>query len=156
MIEGGKYESLCCILQLYSSLCSWSSTSSTSLKFRRRTERSCRKLIVLGPEAKLGTIKFSHVDHMTKNRSIEGSKIDLHRMSPHGATCRRSCQTSSAENSVARGPDDYFDCRAVRERSECGRCGCLSRLSCASRHETEALAGNSANQAWKSALSWSR
>lgn len=33
------------------------------------------EIINLGPEAKLGTIKFSHVDHLTKNRSIEGAKI---------------------------------------------------------------------------------
>src|SRR6185295_12085025 len=32
-------------------------------------------LVVLGTEAKLGTVKFSHVDHITKNRSIEGAKI---------------------------------------------------------------------------------
>lgn len=32
-------------------------------------------IITLGTEAKLGTIKFSHIDHTTKNRSIEGSKI---------------------------------------------------------------------------------
>ena len=30
---------------------------------------------VLGPEAKLGGVKFSHLDHVTKNRSIEGAKI---------------------------------------------------------------------------------
>jgi cytochrome c553 len=30
---------------------------------------------VLGSEAKLGGVKFSHLDHITKNRSIEGSKI---------------------------------------------------------------------------------
>ena len=33
------------------------------------------EVITLGAEAKLGTIKFSHIDHTTKNRSIEGSKI---------------------------------------------------------------------------------
>lgn len=33
------------------------------------------EIITLGTEAKLGSIKFSHVDHTTKNRSIEGSKI---------------------------------------------------------------------------------
>src|SRR5687767_1959985 len=33
------------------------------------------EIITLGAEAKLGTIKFSHIDHTTKNRSIEGSKI---------------------------------------------------------------------------------
>jgi hypothetical protein len=30
---------------------------------------------VLGAEAKLGVVKFSHLDHVTKNRSIEGGKI---------------------------------------------------------------------------------
>jgi hypothetical protein len=30
---------------------------------------------VLGSEAKLGAVKFSHLDHITKNRSIEGAKI---------------------------------------------------------------------------------
>lgn len=33
------------------------------------------EMITLGPEAKLGTIKFSHIDHTTKNRSIEGAKV---------------------------------------------------------------------------------
>ena len=30
---------------------------------------------MLGAEAKLGVVKFSHLDHITKNRSIEGDKI---------------------------------------------------------------------------------
>src|SRR6185295_18488700 len=30
---------------------------------------------MLGAEAKLGVVKFSHLDHITKNRSIEGGKI---------------------------------------------------------------------------------
>ena len=56
--------------------CFWSLTRlTTSLKSQRRTQRNCRTIITLGTEAKLGTIKFSHVDHTTKNRSIEGSKI---------------------------------------------------------------------------------
>lgn len=37
--------------------------------------RKPREAMVLGAEAKLGTVKFSHLDHMTKNRSIEGAKI---------------------------------------------------------------------------------
>ncbi|MBC8030126.1 MAG: cytochrome c3 family protein [Pyrinomonadaceae bacterium] len=37
--------------------------------------RKPQDMIVLGPEAKLGTIKFSHLDHTTKNRSIEGAQI---------------------------------------------------------------------------------
>lgn len=30
---------------------------------------------LLGPEAKLGAVKFSHIDHVTKNRSVEGAQI---------------------------------------------------------------------------------
>jgi len=30
---------------------------------------------MMGTEAKLGVVKFSHLDHVTKNRSIEGGKI---------------------------------------------------------------------------------
>ena len=30
--------------------------------------------VILGPYAKLGGVKFSHVDHVTKNRSIDGTK----------------------------------------------------------------------------------
>ena len=30
--------------------------------------------MILGPYAKLGGVKFSHVDHVTKNRSIDGTK----------------------------------------------------------------------------------
>ena len=30
---------------------------------------------VLGSEAKLGVVKFSHLDHITKNRSIEGARM---------------------------------------------------------------------------------
>jgi cytochrome c553 len=33
------------------------------------------EIITLGTEAKLGSIKFSHVDHITKNRSIESSQV---------------------------------------------------------------------------------
>ena len=29
---------------------------------------------VLGPYAKLGGVKFSHIDHVTKNRSVDGTK----------------------------------------------------------------------------------
>lgn len=30
--------------------------------------------IILAPQAKLGAVKFSHVDHVTKNRSVDGTK----------------------------------------------------------------------------------
>lgn len=30
--------------------------------------------VILGPYAKLGGVKFSHVDHATKNRSVDGTK----------------------------------------------------------------------------------
>jgi hypothetical protein len=31
-------------------------------------------VIVLGATAKLGAVKFSHIDHITKNRSVDGTK----------------------------------------------------------------------------------
>jgi cytochrome c553 len=37
--------------------------------------RKPQEVVTLGVEAKLGTVKFSHLDHTTKNRSIEGTKI---------------------------------------------------------------------------------
>lgn len=30
--------------------------------------------VILGPYAKLGGVKFSHLDHITKNRSVDGTK----------------------------------------------------------------------------------
>jgi len=51
---------------------------STSNKLSEVSAQEGKKLpdiVTLGAEAKLGTVKFSHVDHTTKNRSIEGSKI---------------------------------------------------------------------------------
>jgi len=40
-----------------------------------QNEKKLPEIVTLGTEAKLGSIKFSHVDHITKNRSIEGAKI---------------------------------------------------------------------------------
>lgn len=37
--------------------------------------RKPQDTVVLGTEAKLGVVKFSHLDHITKNRSIEIAKI---------------------------------------------------------------------------------
>ena len=37
--------------------------------------RKPQDAVVLGPEAKLGPVKFSHLDHISKDRSIEGAKI---------------------------------------------------------------------------------
>ena len=31
-------------------------------------------VLMLGPQAKLGAVKFSHTDHVTKNRSVDGTK----------------------------------------------------------------------------------
>ena len=43
--------------------------------------------VILGKESKLGQITFSHVNHVTKNRSVDGSYTDrLCSMSPHRAT----------------------------------------------------------------------
>ena len=51
-----------------SSSTSWSNVST-------QEGRKPKDEYVLGPDAKLGAVKFSHVDHITKNRSVEGAKI---------------------------------------------------------------------------------
>src|SRR5215218_8084431 len=32
------------------------------------------EVLTLAPESKLGSVKFSHTDHVTKNRSVDGTK----------------------------------------------------------------------------------
>ena len=55
------------------------SVLSVSMTFRAGTsaqsERKPLESYVLAKESKLGSVKFSHLDHITKNRSIEGAKI---------------------------------------------------------------------------------
>ena len=51
------------------------STSNQLSEVSAQDGKKLPDIITLGTEAKLGTIKFSHIDHTTKNRSIEGSKI---------------------------------------------------------------------------------
>jgi cytochrome c553 len=47
-----------------------SSSSSTSAQEGKKPP----DFIVLGPQAKLGGVKFSHTDHITKNRSVDGTR----------------------------------------------------------------------------------
>lgn len=47
-----------------------SSSSNTSAQERKKQP----DVLVLGPQVKLGSIKFSHTDHVTKNRSVDGTK----------------------------------------------------------------------------------
>src|ERR1700694_3108853 len=49
-----------------------SSFSSEILAQNGRTPPAVR---VLGSESKLGVVKFSHLDHITKNRSIDGARM---------------------------------------------------------------------------------
>ena len=58
------------------SLLVFSSTIKTFPEVSAQDVKKLPDVISLGPDAKLGSIKFSHIDHTTKNRSIEGSKID--------------------------------------------------------------------------------
>ena len=48
--------------------------SSGSLNVPAQDGRKPKDESVLGPYAKLGGVKFSHVDHITKNRSVDGTK----------------------------------------------------------------------------------
>jgi cytochrome c553 len=48
---------------------------STRTHISAQGEKKPQETYVLGSEAKLGAVKFSHADHITKNRSIEGARI---------------------------------------------------------------------------------
>jgi len=50
-------------------------SSTFSPEITAQDGRQAPDVRMLGPEAKLGVVKFSHLDHVTKNRSIEGGKI---------------------------------------------------------------------------------
>lgn len=50
-------------------------SSTFSSETSAQNGRTPPEVRVLGTEAKLGVVKFSHLDHITKNRSIEGGKI---------------------------------------------------------------------------------
>lgn len=50
------------------------SGSTTVPKASAQEGRKPKDEYVLGPYAKLGGVKFSHVDHITKNRSVDGTR----------------------------------------------------------------------------------
>lgn len=52
-----------------------SSAANFSLGISAQTGKKPADVVMLGMEAKLGSVKFSHIDHTTKNRSIEGTTI---------------------------------------------------------------------------------
>ena len=50
--------------------------SSTSLpRTSAQEQKKIPEVLTLGPEAKLGVVRFSHTDHVTKNYSVEGSTV---------------------------------------------------------------------------------
>lgn len=50
------------------------SGSSVSFKASAQEGKTPKDEMVLGPYAKLGGVKFNHLDHTTKNRSVDGAK----------------------------------------------------------------------------------
>ena len=58
------------------------SGSNAELSVSAQEGRKPKDEYILGPYAKLGGVKFSHTDHITKNRSIDGTKpiacVDCH------------------------------------------------------------------------------
>lgn len=52
----------------------FSGTSSSPLNATAQDGRKPKDEYVLGPYAKLGGVKFSHAEHITKNRSVDGTK----------------------------------------------------------------------------------
>ena len=50
------------------------SISSASFDASAQDGKKPKDEYVLGPQAKLGGVKFSHLEHVTKNRSVDGTK----------------------------------------------------------------------------------
>ena len=50
------------------------SGATASLHVSAQDGRKPKDEVMLGPYAKLGAVKFSHIDHTTKNRSVDGTK----------------------------------------------------------------------------------
>ena len=50
-----------------------SSTSTITFDVSAQDGKKPPEIIMLGPEAKLGSIKFNHLDHITKNHSVDGT-----------------------------------------------------------------------------------
>jgi cytochrome c553 len=48
--------------------------TTASLHAPAQEGRKPKDEVMLGPYAKLGAVKFSHIDHITKNRSVDGTK----------------------------------------------------------------------------------
>ena len=48
--------------------------SNTESNVSAQEGRKPKDEYILGPYAKLGGVKFSHIDHVTKNRSVDGTK----------------------------------------------------------------------------------
>jgi len=59
-----------CLITTMLVLSGWSSSFHVSAQGGKKQP----DVLVLGPEAKLGGVKFSHTDHVTKNRSVDGTK----------------------------------------------------------------------------------
>ncbi len=59
-----------------------SSTSKITADVSAQEGKKPPETITLGAEAKLGSIKFNHIDHITKNRSVDGTTqlacVDCH------------------------------------------------------------------------------
>lgn len=48
--------------------------SSPSFPVSAQDAKKPQDVYTLAPQSKLGTVKFSHIDHITKNRSVDGTK----------------------------------------------------------------------------------
>ena len=54
-------------------ICLVSSTPTTTADVSAQDGKKPPEVITLGADAKLGSIKFNHLDHITKNRSVDGT-----------------------------------------------------------------------------------
>src|SRR5215218_285636 len=107
------------------------------------------EVLTLAPESKLGSVKFSHTDHVTKNRSVDGTKpiacVECH----HTAQPASEAVKHPAQDCVAGRSHDNTHCRSLREGSQCAASDSVPRLPCSSGREAEVVTRGSADQAGK-------
>jgi hypothetical protein len=101
---------------------------------------------VLGQEAKLGTVTFSHIDHITKNRNLAGTApmacIECHHTAQPAAEAGKHppLKTAWPADRTSTLTIDQFDKDPQAPEVV------LSRLSFADRYKAETPAGDSADK----------
>src|SRR5687767_16010608 len=95
------------------------SGSSVSFNASAQEGKKPKDEMILGPYAKLGGVKFSHVDHITKNRSIDGTKpiacIECH----HTAQPASEAAKHPPQNTASPTDNTTSDTAEAGEKDQC-------------------------------------